>query len=58
MISVDMLVMSVVKRCFRLGLNYFIPLKNLKTTVLIIRETKSQYVLFKVYETFAKEISC
>jgi len=53
-----MLVMSVVKRCFRLGLNYFIPLKKLKTTVLIIRETKSQYVLFKVYETFAKEISC
>jgi len=28
MISVDMLVISVVERCFRLGLNYLIPLEK------------------------------
>jgi len=28
-ISVDMLVISVVERCFRLGLNYLIPLQNI-----------------------------
>jgi len=27
MISVDRLVISIVERCFRIGLNYFIPLK-------------------------------
>ena len=29
MISVDMLVASIVERCFRLGSNYFIPLSKL-----------------------------
>jgi len=29
MISVHMLVISIVERCFRFGLNYFIPLKKL-----------------------------
>jgi len=28
MISVDMLVISVVDRCFRLGLNYLVPLEK------------------------------
>jgi len=37
MVSVDMLVTSAVERCFRLGLNYLIPLKlNYIATVLII----------------------
>jgi len=45
MISIHMLVISVVERCFRLGLKYLIPLKkvNIKYCTIYIH-VNSEYI--------------